>query len=68
LKSGSVMLDAYGAAPLAVGFVAAWVSAVLAVRFMVRSLQRYGLSLYGWWRIGIGIAVGAWMLFGNGPS
>ncbi|MCA9614344.1 MAG: undecaprenyl-diphosphate phosphatase [Sandaracinus sp.] len=66
LQSGSVMLEAYGAAPLAVGFAAAWASAVVAVRFMVRSLQRYGLSLYGWWRIAIGIAVGAWMLSGGG--
>jgi len=64
LQSGSVMLDAYGAAPLAVGFAAAWVSAVLAVRFMVRSLQKYGLAIYGWWRIAIGVAVGAWMLSG----
>jgi undecaprenyl-diphosphatase len=58
------MLDAYGPAPLAVGFAAAWVSAVLAVRFMVRSLQKYGLAIYGWWRIAIGVAVGAWMLSG----
>lgn len=62
LQSGQLMLETYGVAALAIGFGAAWISAVLAVRFMVRSLERYGLSLYGYWRIAIGVAVGAWLL------
>lgn len=62
VESGRVMVDAYGPAPLAVGFVAAWGSAVVAVRFMVSSLQRHGLALYGWWRIAIGVCVGSWLL------
>lgn len=62
LQSGRLMLETYGAAALAIGFGAAWISAVLAVRFMVRSLERYGLSLYGYWRIAIGVAVAAWLL------
>lgn len=51
LDSGPVMLAAYGWGPILVGFVAAWVSAVLAIRGMVAWLQRRGLGIFGVWRI-----------------
>ncbi|MDT8341168.1 MAG: undecaprenyl-diphosphate phosphatase, partial [Longimicrobiales bacterium] len=51
LDSGAAMLEAFGVAEMAVGFVAAWISAALAVKWMVAWLSRRGLSLFGWWRL-----------------
>ncbi len=59
LKSGAVMLDAYGPMPLAIGFVVAWIAAMLAVRWMVAQLSKYGLGIFAWWRLGMAAIVGA---------
>ncbi|MEO8313922.1 MAG: undecaprenyl-diphosphate phosphatase [Pseudomonadota bacterium] len=50
VKSGSGMLAAYGWMPLLAGFLAAWISAALAVKWMVIWLNRHGLTLFAWWR------------------
>lgn len=57
LKSGAVMLDAYGPLPLAVGVVVAWLSAILAVRWMVAQLSKHGLGVFAWWRLGMAALV-----------
>ncbi len=57
LKHGREMLDLYGAFPLLIGFVAAWASAVLAVRWMVGYLNRHGMGVFGWYRIALACAV-----------
>lgn len=63
VDSGAVMLAAYGWAPLLVGFVASWASAVVAVRGMVAWLQRHGLGLFAGWRLlAAAIVVGALIL------
>lgn len=59
VDSGAAMLEAYGALELAAGFGAAWVSAVLAVKWMVAWLSRRGLGVFGWWRL----AAAAFVLF-----
>jgi undecaprenyl-diphosphatase len=51
--------------PVAAGFLAAWVSAVLSVKWMVRWLQSRGLSLFGWWRLAAAAAVTALILTGR---
>jgi len=51
LKSGSVMLEAYGPVEIAAGFVMAWLSAILAVKWMVAWLAERGLGIFGWWRL-----------------
>jgi undecaprenyl-diphosphatase len=61
MKDGSGMLQAYGWAPLLVGFVAAWVSAALAVKWMVAWLNRHGLALFAWWRF-LAAGLAAWLL------
>jgi undecaprenyl-diphosphatase len=53
-----LMWDYYGLVPLAVGIVAATVSAAVAVKWLVSYLQSHGLSLFGWYRIAIGAVVG----------
>jgi undecaprenyl-diphosphatase len=64
LKSGSTIAAAFGVVTPIVGFVVAAVSAFLAVRWMVSWLKRRSLSVFGWYRIGIGALVAALALFG----
>lgn len=64
LRHGSAMLDNYGWFPLAIGFLAAWLSAVLAVKWMVGYLNTHGMEVFGYYRIGIAVLVGIWVLAG----
>lgn len=66
LKHGEVMLQEFGPVNLAVGFVAAWISAVLAVKWMVGYLNKHGMEIFGWYRVALALAVAAWLLLGQG--
>ena len=61
LKHGREMLEAYGLGSLALGFAAAWLSAVLAVKWMVAYLNRHGLEIFGYYRIALAIGVTIWL-------
>lgn len=61
--NGAEMLAAYGIAPLAIGFVSAWISAVLAIRWMVGYLNRHGMEIFGWYRVALAMAVAAWLVW-----
>ncbi len=63
LKHGPEMVATFGVTPLLIGFVAAWLSAVIAVKWMVRYLQTHGLEIFGWYRVLLAIAVTAWLLW-----
>lgn len=63
VSHGQEMLAAYGATPLLIGFGAAWVSAVLAVKWMVGYLKSHGMEIFGWYRVLLAIAVAAWLLW-----
>ena len=39
---------------LAIGFVAAFVSALFVVRYLLDYISRHGYALFGWWRLVIG--------------
>jgi undecaprenyl-diphosphatase len=54
-----LMWDSYGPLPLLVGVIAATLSAAVAVKWLVSYLQSHGLALFGWYRIAIGLLIGA---------
>lgn len=65
LDSGEVLLAEYGFVQLGLGFVAAWVSATLAVKWMVGWLTRHGMAVFGWWRLGAAAIVALMLLTGQ---
>jgi undecaprenyl-diphosphatase len=50
---------------LAIGNVVAFVIAMLAIKFFITYLQKYGFKLFGWYRIIVGIIVLALIYSGN---
>ena len=56
-KHGAEMLREFGPGVLIAGGLAAWISAVVAVKWMVAYLQSHGLAIFGWYRIVLAIAV-----------
>jgi undecaprenyl-diphosphatase len=65
VQHGDLMLATYGIVPIAVGFVAAWGSAVIAVRWMVAWLNQNGLQIFGWWRLAAAAALTLRLLTGR---
>jgi len=51
------MAKEYGWANMFIGSVAAWLSAVVAVKWMVAYLQRHSLAIFGWYRVALAILV-----------
>lgn len=62
LQAGDVILSQFGVTQLAVGFVVAWGSAIVSVRWMVSWLERRSLAVFGWWRLGAALVVAATLL------
>jgi len=56
------VLDVSALNEIAVGFVAAFITAALVVRWVLGYVSRNGFSLFGWWRIIVGGAalIGLW--------
>jgi undecaprenyl-diphosphatase len=61
LKHGPAMLEIYGWGTLLLGLLAAFLSAAVAVTWLVRYLQRHPMTIFGWYRIALGLAVSAWL-------
>lgn len=57
LSHGGEMLHDYGIVTILVGAIAAWLAAVLAVKWMVGYLTRHGLGIFGWYRIALALVV-----------
>ncbi|MHC4995847.1 MAG: undecaprenyl-diphosphate phosphatase, partial [Planctomycetota bacterium] len=64
LQYGPQMFDLYGPASLAVGFLTALLAAVVSVKWMVAYLNRHGLSIFGYYRVGLALVVIALILAG----
>lgn len=63
-KSGNVILTEFGFWSPALGFVTAFVAAVIAVRWMVGYLQTHSLAIFGWYRLGIAALAGVLLFTG----
>lgn len=65
MKSGAAMLEEFGWVSLIIGFVTAWISAVIAVKWMVSYLTKHGLGIFGYYRIALAVcvAVAIWLGF-----
>jgi undecaprenyl-diphosphatase len=57
LGNGKLMLDTFGLGIPLLGLAAAFVAAVVSVRWMVAYLSRHDFSIFGWYRIGIAALV-----------
>ncbi|HEY5811089.1 MAG TPA: undecaprenyl-diphosphate phosphatase [Terrimicrobiaceae bacterium] len=64
LKYGKEMMEIFGPLALFFGFLGAWVSAVLAVKWMVAYLKKHGMQIFGYYRIALAILV-AVLIFGG---
>ena len=50
------VLDSGALGEIAIGFVFAFIAAVLVVRWLLDFISTHGYALFGWWRIGVGLA------------
>jgi undecaprenyl-diphosphatase len=50
------VLDFSALTDIAVGFAAAFITAVLVVRWVLNYVSRHGFAIFGWWRIVVGSA------------
>jgi undecaprenyl-diphosphatase len=64
LKYGEEMVQSFGLLALFFGFLGAWISAVLAVKWMVAYLKRHGMQIFGYYRIALAIVV-TLLIFGG---
>ena len=48
-------IDVGGAAVIAIGFIAAFFSALVVVQSFLGFVSRHGFALFGWWRIVVGV-------------
>ncbi len=53
VKDGNKIVSQFGVFTPLLGFVVAFVAAVIAVRWMVSYLQNHSLAIFGWYRLGI---------------
>jgi len=51
------VLDSSALGEIAIGFAAAFVAAILVVRWLLGYVSRHGYALFGWWRIIVGTVV-----------
>ena len=63
-KHGSELVDQFGLLAPSVGFVCAFITALVAVKWMVAYLAGHSLRIFGWYRLGVG-AVAAILLLTN---
>lgn len=61
LKHGAEMIASYGVATPAIALVTAFLSAIISVRFMVTSLNRFGLPPFGYYRLVLAIVCYVWL-------
>lgn len=63
-KHGQEMTQSFGLSNLLIGVFTGWISALLAVKWMVHYLQKHGLALFGFYRVALGLITGALLITG----
>jgi undecaprenyl-diphosphatase len=61
-KHGSELVDQFGLLAPSVGFVCAFITALVAVKWMVAYLADHSLRIFGWYRLGAGAVTGVLLL------
>jgi undecaprenyl-diphosphatase len=57
-------IDSGQAGLIAIGFVAAFISALIVVKTFLGFVSRHGFALFGWWRIAVGaVGIAALLIF-----
>jgi undecaprenyl-diphosphatase len=64
IQHGREMLEAFNALALLLGLATAFLSAVVSVKWMVNYLNRHGLQIFGYYRVGIAVLAAALMMGG----
>ena len=60
------VIDVSNATSIAIGFVMAFISAVIVVRYLLDYVSRHGYEFFGWWRIVVGgLGLGALLILGD---
>lgn len=54
---GALMLEVFGFANIAIGFIVATIAAVISVKWFLTYLKRHGLALFGYYRIALAVVV-----------
>jgi len=65
LKHGHDMLTSFSPGALATGLFFAFISAVVAIRWMVGYLNKHGMAIFGYYRVLLALVVGALLLTGH---
>jgi undecaprenyl-diphosphatase len=61
-KHGSELVDQFGLLAPSVGFVCAFITSLVAVKWMVAYLAGHSLRIFGWYRLGAGAVTGILLL------
>lgn len=64
-KDGGTLVDQFGAVTPLIGMLAAFVSAVLAIKWLVSYLERHDLTIFAWWRFGAAAITAGLLLAGT---
>lgn len=62
-KYGNDMISTIGWGPIIAGTLTAWLSAIIAVKWMVGYLNKHSLSIFGWYRLGAAAVMLGLILF-----
>jgi undecaprenyl-diphosphatase len=65
VKHGGAIYSTFGALSPIVGFVCAFLAAVVAIRWLVAYIQNHSLAIFGWYRLGIAVVTAGLILAGT---
>lgn len=62
ISEGGTIIATFGIVTPLIGMIAAFISAALAVKWMVGYLNRHTLAIFGWYRLGLAVVAGGLIL------